>query len=115
MRHLRIRCRPRNHKRFPRFKFFPEGLLDNAFTTAVARKVKVLIVQNDALFSSRPDQLAELAMQHRLPTIFENHEDAAAGGLISYGPSWKERYRVLGSYAGRILKGEKPADLPVQA
>jgi putative tryptophan/tyrosine transport system substrate-binding protein len=88
---------------------------DNAFATAVAQRAQVLIVQNDALFSSRPDQLAGLAMRYRLPTIFENHEDAVAGGLMSYGPSWKERYRVLGSYAGRILKGEKPADLPVQA
>jgi putative ABC transport system substrate-binding protein len=87
--------------------------LDNAFTTAVAQGVEVLIVQNDALFSSRPDQLAGLAMRHRLPAIYENHEDAVAGGLISYGPSWKERYRLLGNYAGRILKGEKPADLPV--
>jgi putative ABC transport system substrate-binding protein len=85
----------------------------NAFTTAMAQGVEVLIVQNDALFSSRPDQLVELAMRYRLPTIYENHEDAVAGGLISYGPSWKERYRLLGSYAGRILKGEKPADLPV--
>jgi ABC-type uncharacterized transport system substrate-binding protein len=78
----------------------------------VAQGVEVLIVQNDAVFSGRPDQLAALAMRHRLPAIYENHEDATAGGLISYGPSWKERYRLLGSYAGRILKGEKPADLP---
>jgi putative ABC transport system substrate-binding protein len=87
--------------------------LDNAFTTAVAQGVEVLIVQNDSLFSGRPDQLAGLAMRHRLPAIYENHEDAIAGGLISYGPSWKERYRLLGNYAGRILQGEKPADLPV--
>ena len=56
--------------------------LDNAFTKAVVQEVEVLIVQNDALFSSRPDQLAELAMRHWLPAIY-----AAAGGLISYGPS----------------------------
>ena len=87
--------------------------LEKVFTTAVAQGVEVLIVQNDSLFSSRPDQLAELAIRHRLPGIYENHEDAVAGGLISYGPSWKERYRLLGSYAGRVLKGEKPADLPV--
>jgi ABC-type uncharacterized transport system substrate-binding protein len=87
--------------------------LENAFTTVVSQGAEVLIVQNDALFSSRPDQLVALAMHHRLPAIYENHEDAAAGGLISYGPSWKERYRLLGTYAGRILKGEKPADLPV--
>jgi putative ABC transport system substrate-binding protein len=89
--------------------------LDSAFKTAAAQGVQVLIIQNDGLFSSRPEQLAGLAMLHRLPAIYENHEDAAAGGLISYGPSWKERYRLLGSYAGRILKGEKPSDLPVQA
>jgi len=87
--------------------------LENAFTTAVTQGVEVLIVQNDALFSSRSDQLVALAMRHRLPAIYENHEDAAAGGLISYGPSWKERYWLLGSYAGRIIKGETPADLPV--
>ena len=87
--------------------------LEKAFTTAVAQGVEVLIVQNDGLFSSRPDQLAGLATRHRLPGIYENHEDAVAGGLISYGPSWKERFRLLGTYAGRVLKGEKPADLPV--
>ena len=87
--------------------------LEKAFTTALAQGVEVLIVQNDALFSSRPDQLAGLATRHRLPGIYENHEDAVAGGLISYGPSWKERYQLLGTYAGRVLKGEKPADLPV--
>jgi len=87
--------------------------LENAFTMAVAQGVEVLIVQNDALFSSRSDQLIALSVRHRLPAIYENHEDAAAGGLISYGPSWKERYRLLGTYTGRILKGEKPADLPV--
>lgn len=89
--------------------------LDNAFTMAVTQGVEVLIVQNDAVFSGRPDQLASLAMRHRLPAIYENHEDAAAGGLISYGPSWRERYRLLGNYTGRILKGEKATDLPVQA
>ena len=80
---------------------------------AVAQRIEVLIVQNDGLFSSRSDQLVGLATRHRLPGIYENHEDAVAGGLISYGPSWKERYRLLGTYAGRVLKGEKPADLPV--
>src|SRR5262245_3388352 len=87
--------------------------LDNAFTTALAQGVEALVVQNDALFSSRPAQVAGLAMRHRLPAIYENREDVAAGGLMSYGPSWRERYRLLGSYTARILKGEKPADLPV--
>jgi putative tryptophan/tyrosine transport system substrate-binding protein len=83
--------------------------LDSAFTAAVTQGIEVLIVQNDALFSSRPDQLAGLTMRHRLPAIYENHEDAAAGALISYGPSWKERYRLLGRYAGKILQGGSPA------
>ena len=89
------------------------GELDNAFVTAAAQGVQALVVQNDALFSSLPDQVAALAMRYRLPAIFENHEDAAAGGLMSYGPSWRERYRLLGNYTGRILKGEKPRDLPI--
>jgi putative ABC transport system substrate-binding protein len=83
--------------------------LDSAFTAAVTQGIEVLIVQNDALFSSRPDQLAGLTMRHRLPAIYENHEDAAAGALISYGPSWKERYRLPGRYAGKILQGGKPS------
>jgi putative tryptophan/tyrosine transport system substrate-binding protein len=89
------------------------GELDNAFRTVVAQGVQALVVQNDALFSSLPDELAGLAVRYRLPTVFENHEDAAAGGLVSYGPSWTERYQLLGRYTGRVLKGEKPADLPV--
>jgi putative ABC transport system substrate-binding protein len=87
--------------------------LDHAFTAAGEQGVNALVVQNDAVFNSRPDELAGLAMRHRLPAIFENQADAAAGGLMSYGPGWRERYRLLGSYTGRILKGEKPADLPV--
>jgi putative ABC transport system substrate-binding protein len=89
------------------------GELDSAFGTAVAQGVQALVVQNDALFSSLPDRLSGLALRYRLPTVFENHEDAAAGGLVSYGPSWTERYRLLGRYTGRVLKGERPADLPI--
>lgn len=87
--------------------------LENAFTRAVAQGVETLVIQNDPLFNSRSNQLAELAIRHRLPAIFENHEDTAAGGLISFGPSWRERYRLLGIYTGRILKGEMPANLPI--
>jgi putative ABC transport system substrate-binding protein len=87
--------------------------LDDAFTTAVSQGVEALVVQNDTLFNSRPDQVARLAMRHRLPAIYENREDVAAGGLMSYGTGMREGYRLLGSYTGRILKGEKPVDLPV--
>jgi putative ABC transport system substrate-binding protein len=89
------------------------GELDSAFGTAVAQGVQALVVQNDALFSSLPDRLSALALRHGLPTVFENHEDADAGGLVSYGPSWTERYRLLGRYTARVLKGERPADLPI--
>ena len=89
------------------------GELADAFAAAVAQGVGCLVIQNDLLFNSRPDEVSQLAIQHRLPAIYENREDAIAGGLISFGSSQRERYRQAGMYAGRILKGEKPGDLPV--
>jgi ABC-type uncharacterized transport system substrate-binding protein len=73
-----------------------------------------LVIGTDALFTNRSEQLASLAIRHGMPAMYENREFAAAGGLMSYGGSFTEAYRQLGIYAGRILKGEKPADLPVQ-
>jgi putative tryptophan/tyrosine transport system substrate-binding protein len=72
-----------------------------------------LVIANDGFFISRNEQLATLAARHALPAIFQDHAFAAAGGLMSYGGSLPETYRQAGIYTGRILKGEKPADLPV--
>jgi putative ABC transport system substrate-binding protein len=87
---------------------------DAAFATVVQRRTGGLVIGNDAFFSSRLEQLAVLALRHAVPTIFQFREFAAAGGLMSYGGSQTESYRLAGIYAGRILKGDNPADLPVQ-
>jgi putative ABC transport system substrate-binding protein len=73
-----------------------------------------LVIGSDPLFSSRSGQLAALALQHAVPTIYQNPDFAAAGGLLSYGADFREAYRLAGNYTGRILKGDKPADLPIQ-
>ena len=73
-----------------------------------------LVIANDPFFNSWGERLGALAFRHRVPAIYEFHPFVAAGGLMSYGGSITELYRVLGTYTGRILKGEKPADLPVQ-
>ena len=72
------------------------------------------MIAPDALFSGRSERLAALALRHAVPTISYFHSFTAAGGLMSYGSSYTDAYRLVGLYTGRILKGEKPADLPVQ-
>jgi putative ABC transport system substrate-binding protein len=91
-----------------------ESEIDAAFASVAQLHVGALLVAGDPLFDSRRGQLVALASRHALPTIYSEREFAAAGGLISYGTSRAAVYRQAGSYAGRILKGAKPADLPVQ-
>ena len=91
-----------------------ESDIDSAFESWAQERVNAVIIGTDQLFTSRRDQLVALAARHALPAIHYLREFADAGGLISYGASITDAYRVAGGYAGRILKGEKPADLPVQ-
>jgi putative ABC transport system substrate-binding protein len=84
-----------------------------AFGDAVRKRADALLIIADPLFASRPVQLATLAARHVLPTIYALREFAEAGGLMSYGSNFTELFRQAGTYASRILKGEKPADLPI--
>jgi putative ABC transport system substrate-binding protein len=91
-----------------------ERELDAAFARLVEQQAAALIVGPDPYFNTLRDQLITLAAHKAIPAIYELREFVAAGGLISYGTNIAEAYRHAGKYAGRILKGEKPADLPVQ-
>jgi len=87
---------------------------DTVFANLAQLRPGALVISNDAFFNGRIQQLAELSLRHAVPAVFENREFVAAGGLMSYGGSLPDAYRLAGVYAARILKGEKPGDLPVQ-
>jgi len=87
---------------------------DEVFSTLVQLHAAALLISTDGFFGSRSDRLATLALRHTIPAISSIPEFVAAGGLISYGTSVLDGYRLAGVYTGRILKGEKPSDLPIQ-
>jgi ABC-type uncharacterized transport system substrate-binding protein len=91
-----------------------DGDFDAIFEQLVHQHVGALAISPDTFFTARSEQLAKLTVRHAMPAVYEFREFAAAGGLISYGSSETEYYRLVGIYAGRVLKGDKPADLPVQ-
>ena len=97
----------------PLFSPRTESELEAAFTTAVERGCGGFIAVANSWFNTRRALVTALAARHRLPGMYGVREAVAAGGLMSYGTSFTENYRQVGIYAGRILKGAKPADLPV--
>jgi putative ABC transport system substrate-binding protein len=90
-----------------------ESELDAAFATLTQRGAGALLVDGDILFNAQRDRLIRLAERHHLPASYQVRESAVAGGLMSYGPNLPDAHRQAGVYVGRILKGEKPSDLPV--
>ena len=88
--------------------------IEAAFAALAPQHVSALLVGSDPFFDTRRERLVALALQHRVPAIYQFREYAVAGGLMSYGTSNADMYRLVGIYVARILRGEKPADLPVQ-
>jgi ABC-type uncharacterized transport system substrate-binding protein len=91
-----------------------ESDFESAFADLARQNAAGLVIGTDGLFLSRSERLAALSLRHRVPSIFQYPEFAAAGGLMSYGGSDIDMYRLAGGYVGRILKGETPTNLPVQ-
>jgi putative tryptophan/tyrosine transport system substrate-binding protein len=88
--------------------------IDTAFATLIQMRARALVIGPDTFFISQSKQLAALTVRHAIPAIFQYREFPLAGGLMSYGGSLTDAYRLVGVYTGRILKGEKPHNLPVQ-
>jgi putative ABC transport system substrate-binding protein len=87
---------------------------DTVFAKLIELRVSALVISGDAFFSSQSTQLAALTANHAVPAVYQHRDFADAGGLMSYGSSITDTHRLAGTYAGRVLKGDKPADLPVQ-
>jgi ABC-type uncharacterized transport system substrate-binding protein len=96
------------------FNASTERDLYGVFEKLIQLRVGGLVISGGAFLTSRNETLAALALHHAMPAIFADREFAAAGGLLSYGAAIADAYRLAGNYTGRILKGDKPADLPVQ-
>jgi putative tryptophan/tyrosine transport system substrate-binding protein len=101
-------------KEMPVFNASSESQLDAAFATMAQQQVGALLGGSDTFLTQRRDQIISLAAHYRIPAIYYVREFAQSGGLIAYGNRVADMYRLVGIYVGRILKGEKPADLPVQ-
>ena len=95
------------------FNASTESEIDTAFAALIARRPGALLLANNPMFTTRRKRIIDLAARYALPTMYVQREFADAGGLMAYGPSIPDVYRLAGGYAGRILKGDKPADLPV--
>jgi putative ABC transport system substrate-binding protein len=91
-----------------------ESEIESAFASLVQLHAGALVVPGDPLLSSRREQIVALASRHAVPSIYAWSEFAAIGGLISYGPSLMSAYRLLGPYAAKVLRGAKPAEMPLQ-
>jgi putative tryptophan/tyrosine transport system substrate-binding protein len=90
-----------------------DGEIDSVFAGVAQKRVDALLVTTSPLFSDRSAQISALAAREALPAMYFDRHVVVEGGLVSYGPSYPDQVRQVGLYAGRILKGEKPADLPV--
>ena len=95
------------------FKASSERDIDSAFATLTQYQIGALLIAANSLFTGQRDQLVALAARHAMPTLHYTREFVEAGGLMSYGTSIRDQYRQVGVYVGRVLKGEKPADLPI--
>ena len=91
-----------------------EREIDVAFEALSEMRADGLLIATNQFFSSRTKKLAALTVRHAIPTVYQSREFAAAGGLMAYGPNDADAYKLLGVYVGRILKGARPADLPVE-
>jgi putative ABC transport system substrate-binding protein len=89
-----------------------EGEFNGVFAKLIQLRAGGLVIGSDPFFTSRTEQLAALAVHHAVPAVYHWREFAVAGGLVSYGAAVTDVYRLAGNYTGRILKGDKPADLP---